>query len=223
MTRAARSLAFTALFVVSVSAFARATPLTQDLGEGLTYYRAHALPADLPPPDGAKGPLVLDLRFVSGDRAAAATLGAWLNFRRSENAPVFVLYNEATSSALRAAANPRGGRPGVLTLAPRDRSSADLAINTTPDADRRAYDALEHGTDLATLLASEPDKERHDEAALVRDRTAPAPTSDDEPTDDITSAGSPPADTAAAPPPPTDLVLQRAVQLHRALRALKRL
>ena len=108
---------------------------------------------------------------------------------------------------------------GVVTLAPRGRSSADISVHLSAADDRRAYDALEHGTALADLLTSEPHKERHDEAALVRDRTAPV-------AEDAPSAEDPAPDAsapAAAAPPPLDLLLQRAVQLHRALRALKRL
>jgi hypothetical protein len=54
-----------------------AAPKVCDLGLGLTYHRLRHLPADLPKPDAApRQPLVLDLRYVHGGTADAATLDA---------------------------------------------------------------------------------------------------------------------------------------------------
>ncbi|QYM79934.1 hypothetical protein K0B96_04765 [Horticoccus luteus] len=218
--------AFVALGVLSVAVFASATPLTQDLGGGLTYYRAHHLPADLPPSELKAGAVVLDLRNVTGDRDAATALAAWLDFRGNAKRAVFVLLNTQTSSSLRQAATAAPGRPGVLTLESASRhATADITVAISPTEDRRAYDALENGTAIADLIAAEPHKERHDEAALARDRLAPAQAEADEDADvggDEASAA-PAAPPAPPPAAPVDAVLQRAVQLHRALVALKKI
>lgn len=218
--------AFVALGILSVAVFAAATPLTQDLGAGLTFYRAHHLPADLPPADIQAGSVVLDLRNITGDQDATTALAAWLDFRATAKHAVFVLLNDQTSAAVRQAATAAPGRPGVLTLAPADpHVTADIAVTVSAADDRRAYDALENGAALADLIASEPHKERHDEAALARERLAPPePEAGDDADSNLDDDSSAPAAPAPAPPaPPTDAVLQRAVQLHRALLALKKI
>jgi hypothetical protein len=94
----------------------------------------------------------------------------------------------------------------------------DIALKTTPEAERLAYDALTDASALARLINPPITKPRNDEARLVADylagRTSEPPAADPAP-----------AATAPTPPPPpaTDPVLQRAVHLHRSLLALKRL
>ena len=80
------------------------------------------------------------------------------------------------------------------------------------EEERRAYDALEAGASVNSLLADNPNKVRNDEASLSKDRLAEA------------SADA--ADNALSgkrAPPPIDATLQRAVHLHRALAALKKI
>lgn len=183
---------------------------SRDLGQGLAYFRVHALPDDLPETAPAHTACVLDLRFAAADAAQAGALSAWIKFNATPKSPVFVLENAGTSRALRAAV--ASGTPGVIVLAPRSQSPApDIAVDVSAEADRQAYDALDKGAALDSLLHDYPDKPRVDEAYLdkehIPDSAAPDAVSD-------------------APPPPMPLVdalLQRAVQLHRGLVALKQL
>jgi hypothetical protein len=88
----------------------------------------------------------------------------------------------------------------------------DVPVKASAAEERRAYDALDQGAVLTTLLADNPTKVRNDEASLTRDRPPEPPAAT-------------PSDPAAAKrePPPMDLTLQRAVHLHRALVALKKI
>jgi hypothetical protein len=109
----------------------------------------------------------------------------------------------------------------VVTIGPASNEfNADIPVNVSPQADRLAYDALAKGTPIEDLVAHKLDKPRRDEAELARQHTNGSADEDSE---------APPPKTAATPAPPaieapvTDLVLVRAVQLHRALLALRRL
>ncbi|MBL9188928.1 MAG: hypothetical protein JNK23_15705 [Opitutaceae bacterium] len=204
-------LLFSTLAVAAVAA-----PLERDLGQGLGYVRVKRLPADLPaPPAGKIPPCVIDVRYVEADATAVTTFAAWLRFRASPRAPVFVIANAATSPALLEAIAPRVAGDGVIVIgAAGGRFRPDSAVKITPEEERKAYDALENGADVATLLADNPDKVRNDEASLVRGQTGAAP------------ADLPEESAAAAPRRPTptvDAALQRALHLHRALVALKML
>lgn len=193
-----------------------AAPLVRDLGQGLLYYRVHRLPDDLPSPipSSRRGPCVLDLRSADGDREAAAALTAWIGFNASPSSPVFVLVNGGTGPALRRALARRdpGGR---LILAPAAADChPDIAVDTTPAADQSAYEALDRGTSLQTLLTDNPAKPRMDEAELAREHLPDSALAEAAP--ETKAAG-----TAA--PSPIDRVLQRAVQIDRGLIALKQL
>ncbi len=201
-------------------------PIARDLGEGLSFYRAHALPADLPKTPAKPSPLVLDLRFATAAPDAATAFEAWLKFRAAPASPVLVLINAATAAPLRAVLAAEKSYPGLVTLGPSSSEIApDIAVDATADEDKSAYDALEHGAVLDSLLKENADKLRNDEAALIRERanppedpTSPAADSDDTPSDLAEKSPAPPS-----PPPIIDATLQRAVHLHRALLALKRL
>ena len=183
----------------------------RDLGLGLLYYRVHELPADLPSTArGRSGPCVLDLRFARTDGASCAALGAWIRFNASARTPLFVLENSGTSPALVAAVP--AGSPGLVVLAPRSaRLGQDVAVSVEPETDRRAYDAVEKGAALESLIRDYPEKPRLDEAYLEKEH--------------LSDSGVPEsaADTQAPPMPLVDPLLQRAVQLHRGLLALRRL
>jgi hypothetical protein len=182
------------------------------LGQGLSYYRIHELPSDIPSQPGLRaGSCVLDLRFARSDDASAAVLSAWVKFTASASTPVFILENQGTSPAL-LAAFPGGAAAGVVVLAPASgKLSPDIAVRVDADTDRRAYDALEKGASLASLLSDNPDKPRIDEAYLEREHLS------DGDAPDVAS------DKPSPPSPLVDSVLQRAVQLHRGLLALKRI
>lgn len=217
--------------VLSIGAFAglalfallplRAAPIERDLGQGLRYVRTTTLPADLPAASLPAGPLVLDLRFaVAGDEASTA-LGAWLKFRASPKNPVFVLLNRDTAPALiESLASPQ--RPaGVITLGqPTHGFAPDFVVNVKEDEARRAFEALAANTPVEALVTENQDKPRNDEASIARAlQQPPAEPADPE----LTDGDVPPPEKPAPAPTLTDRVLQRAIQLHRALRALGRI
>ncbi len=179
-----------------------------DLGQGLSYIRIETLPNDLPTPATLKA-VVLDLRYIAGDEAAAAALTTWLQNRGG--APTIVLANPETAAPLRQALIADRLPAGTLSLG---RAGADftpdIAIAVTADADQAAWAALTAGTDPATLIADNPGKVRNDEAAIVRRHQNGRST-------DPEAAVDTPAPAAIAP----DRVLQRAVQLHRGLTVLR--
>ena len=195
-------------------ATASAAPLEYDLGMGLVYCRVHALPADLPAGDSVRGrSCTLDIRYVRGGSGAAEALAGWLKFHSSRKTPVFLLTNAETSSALLSPFASANAVPGLIILGPDVPGfEPDIAVRVTPKVDRLAYDALEHGAAIETLIADKRDKRRNDEAMLEREHLSDSAMVDGADTDE-----------PAAPPPLLDLVLQRSVQLHRALLALKRL
>jgi hypothetical protein len=215
---------------------APATTLTRDLGQGLAYHRAALLPGDLPATEATrKQPCVLDLRYARGDAAAGAALAAWLKFRAAPRAPVFLLINSETAAPLLAPLASRAPSPGLIVIGSASTVlTPDLALKIAPDTERRAYDALA-GTTLELLLNDSPEKVRNDEARLAKDHQGvPDPTTYPRPADDTfddTPSASPSATTTPAtssPKPPSaapliDRALQRAVHLHRSLKALKKL
>lgn len=195
---------------------ATAAPLERELGHGLKLYRVHELPADLPPAPPASGRVpacVVDVRFARAEAEAATAFEAWLRFRAKPRAPVFVLANAETAPALlRVLGNREAGTGVVVIGAPSRNLEPDVVARTSGEDERRAYDALEKGAGVASLLTEHPDKVRNDEASLSRDRLAEASA-------DIT------ADAMAGKKdaPPIDAALQRAVHLHRTLVALRKL
>lgn len=191
---------------------ARAASIPQDLGQGLTYYRVHELPADLPStPAGGPGACVLDLRFVKTGEPAAGALREWLRLNASPRTPIFVLENASTSLSLLAAVGNQGPA-GLLTVAPdSDGLSPDFGVHVSAETDAKAYKAFETGTPLQALLKDNPEKPRIDEAYLEKEHL-----SDGEAPDAA-------ADEKAPASPLIDLVLQRALQIDRGLLALKRL
>lgn len=203
------------LALAVAAATAAAAPVEHDLGAGLVYVRVHRLPADLPePPAGRVPPCIIDLRYVVADEAEAAAFAAWLKFRAAPKTPVFVLANADTAAPLRQALAGRERGVGLMVIGPEsEQLRPDVAVKTSASAERRAYDALEKGVPLAALLADHPNKVRNDEASLLRESQArPLP---EEPAD--TGSGERPE------PAPVDATLQRALHLHRALVALKKL
>jgi hypothetical protein len=219
-----RLLLFLVLFAFGPAAFAEATAgqasaAPRDLGLGLIYYRVHALPADLPTDEAIRHhACVLDLRYVRGNAADAATLNGWLKFHASAATPVLLLANAETSSALLTPFASADAIAGLVILGPAAPDFApDIAINVSPAADRRAYRALDSGTPIDSLVTEVLAKTRNDEAMLAREHL---------PDSALSNLGGDNAETAAADKHPRQLidrVLQRAVQLHRTLIALKRI
>lgn len=190
-----------------------AAPLERDLGQGLTYCRAHAVPADLPA-HGARHPRVLDVRYVEGGPAAGAALLAWLKAEAAPRTPVFLLANDSTSGALLAPLDSPDAVPGLIILGPGAPGfEPDIAVRTSAAAERKAYQALERGATVQSLIEDNPDKPRNDEARLAREHLSDSDAPDE----------APETPAPKRPAKPVDAGLQRAVQLHRALLALKRL
>jgi hypothetical protein len=211
-----------------------AEPVTADLGQNLSYLRVAELPTGSPAL--GRPSLVLDLRFTTADATAAALLADQLRGRAPK--PTFVLVNAATAPAILAVL-PQS--PGLVTLGlPATGFAPDVVVNTTAADDRRAYAAPAAGTPIGQLIDDTlPDKPRDDEAALARLHTggadesaaeAPAPDDSGEnrtppapPEDSPPSTREPRPASKPAPPRLLDLVLLRAVQLHRTLVAFGRI
>jgi hypothetical protein len=196
----------------------------QALGPNLSYLRVHTLPGDQAAlAAAAPGTLVVDLRFAAADTETAATFFGWLKSRARVPAPVLVLMNSETSSALLALFREDRLPAGVVTLGNASPGIAlDVPMEVTLAADRAAYDAFEHGANLEELVNPRIDKIRHDEAAMARERAAGAASE----ADDSGSAPDPEekaAPASTAPVLPVDRVLQRAVQLQHALQALRKI
>jgi hypothetical protein len=204
-------------FFAALAPRAPAAPLERDLGQGLAYFRIHSILLDLPSDESVRQrPCVLDVRYVRGDRAAAATLFTWLKSHAGPKSPVFLLANPETAPVLLVPLNPANSVPGLVVLGPAARNfEPDISVSVTPQVERQAYDALEKGASIDSLLSAPVEKERYDEERLDRehvDDSAPEPVAE----------GGQPAQPLS-PPHLIDPVLQRAVQLDRALLALKRL
>lgn len=190
----------------------QAAPLERDLGEGLGYVRLQELPGDLIPSDASHViPSVVDVRYLLADTASASAFEAWLNVRVRSRAPVFVLANEATSPEVLQLLSRRTAGSGVVVVGTQAQQfEPDIRVLTTRDNERRAYEALAEGASLGSLLTDNPGKVRHDEASLSRDRPEEA-------------TAEPAGKGGTAERPPLDITLQRAVHLHRALMALRKI
>lgn len=205
-----RSLFFGLLVLAGTAA---AAPITHDLGQGLTYVRAAALPVDLPDSSQLRA-CVLDLRGATGDEAAALALAAWLKFHATERSPVFILANGGTAAPVRAVLATDRLPAGALTLGrPAAGFAPDIAVNVEPAAETQALALLAAGRDPAALLQENAGKARYDEAQMLRELAGAAPAAGA----DETSAPT----AEAAPAAPVDRTLQRAVHVHRGLAALK--
>lgn len=190
-------------------------PVEHDLGEGLHYLRAKALPADLPDDRVANGAMVLDLRYASADAAAGSAFEAWLAFQAGKRPLLLILANAETAAPLLAALDANQDETGVITLGSPDSNFApDFVLTPTKEEERTAYEALEKGTPIAKLVTPDIMKRRTDEAFIVANRNGPISDESDDRHDEK---------PGNAPAPVSDVVLQRAVQLHRALLALKKL
>ncbi|MSU69716.1 MAG: hypothetical protein EXS39_02855 [Opitutaceae bacterium] len=197
-----------------------AAAVAHPLGRNLAYVRVHSLPGDLPASSTRhQGLLVLDLRFVQADEDASRAFAAWLKFQARPAFPVIVLVNAQTSLTLLAPLADSQSPAGVISIAPAAESiRADIVLHLAAEDDRLAYDAFEHGAPLEELIAPRLDKARHDESTVNQERaTGAANGADPDSTNDLVSR---PNAGARASPVPLDAVLQRAVQLHRALLAL---
>ncbi len=199
---------------------AAATELT-NLGQGLSYLRVQSMTEsekDLRLAVPGAGALVLDLRHVVASAESAAVLRAALA-GRSTSAPLFILVSPETPAGLVDPANPAHGT--VVTMGmPGSRPEPMVVVRTGAETDRRAYDALTAGTPIEVLISGKIDKDRFDEATLVQEFKNGNPDAEPPPAPDPTAAKSPAV--PEKPAPLVDRVLQRAVQVDRALLVLRR-
>jgi hypothetical protein len=204
-----------ALMLAFAAASGAAAPIERKLPDHLVYIRVHALPADLPTDDSVRQhPCVVDLRYTQADTASAGILVNWVKFHCSPRTPMFVLVNGSTAPALVTGLR-REVMPGLLTAGvAAQRFEPDLIVTQSAADERRAYDALEQGTDIAALITDHPDKLRNDEASLAQERTTEPPADD-------TEESPAPGAAEKQKPAPTDAALQRAVHVYEGLRALK--
>ena len=192
-----------------------------DLGQGLTYLRINSLVKSAQDLRGAllrPAPLVLDLRYVADEPAAADALRE-LNSQPAKP-KLYVLVSPATPASV-AAILTKTSTP-LVTLGVKDSvPAAQVVVEQTAEADRAAYAALETGTPLVQLVSGRIEKERFDEASLVQEfkngnLDAHPPT-----LSQVEGRVAGPAKPTESPAVRPDRVLQRAVHLHRALLALK--
>jgi len=208
-----RLLALPFLFALLFAGVRGSASAPVDLGEGLLYLRI--VDAASVPALEASSPLVLDLRRARSETPEEASgLG---NLLRAAGPVRFVLISRETGAAVHHLLATRS--PAVVTLSAGSvEPSPDFTVNAAAEEDLRAYDAYENGTDLARLIQPPIRKNRRDEAAIVRSRANGNGNN-------AASSEDPPAETTPEPEEPllVDRVLQRAVHLHRGLKALGRL
>lgn len=234
MNRSA-SILFAALFLCVPLGSQLHAAIEKDLGQSLHYLRVTDARADKAAVTAAIAQhpqLVLDLRNLNAETDFIAALHDTLAKKPAAPAARFVLINAATSPAVRATLDD-DALLSVITLGPKTKALAtDIAVSISAEEDARAFAALANGTALEKLIADPVEKRRYDEAKLVQDHTNGVSPADAElPADaEDESVATEPANgkktngqEKKATPPPRDLVLERAVQLHRALLALKKL
>lgn len=200
-------------------------PREPTLVAGLTYLRIRNLAKEAPPANGLAGARVIDLRgTLAPDDVPARWFGLFQAAGKGDLQ--LVLIDAVTSPTLLKALENRQG--AVLTLAA-DSSvlDPDVAIATPIEADHAAREALDHGRPPIELLVAKREKRRYDEAAMVRDHSNGQPLLEGPPDDAAPQPAAPAASTEPKPAAPstplTDLVLQRAVHLFQALKALHKL
>ena len=196
-----------------------------DLGQGLTYVRLHRLPEDLPALESAWSAqaLVVDIRYPAGhlDPAGSPRLTA-----RPRAHPLFVLVGPSTPAAL--VEELRKAAPALVTLGlAGPGAGTDIVLDVTPADDRRGYDALDAGKPVDALVGEKERGPRFDEAVLAREHENADARDAGPPEPPAAQPAGPPAAQGAAAPAATaaepairDLVLERAIQLHRTLLAL---
>lgn len=192
-----------------------------ELAPGLRYLRVHSLEQsdrDLANALSQPTPLVIDLRYVADEPAAAHALNA-LN-SHPKNPRLYVLVSPATPPAVAKAVS-ETSTPLVMIGIRDSRPAPGVVVDQSAHDDRAAYDALDQGGSLAALVSGKIEKDHFDEAELVKefkngnhDARPPTPG----------TSGAADANPGAgkAPARMTDRVLQRALHLDHALDALKR-
>jgi len=215
------------LFLAFLPAFAFASE-PSDLGHNLAYLRVHSLAdsqTELKAALALKRALVLDLRYATATEDSVAILKSSLAGRPTEPT-LFILISPATPADVAAAINdPSHARFITLGVAG-SQPAPRVEVRATPETDKTAYDALDHGTPLVELVTGKIEKERYDEATLVHEfkngNPDPEPELVPDPTKSKNTKDTNKPDAADSTDPLRDRVLQRALNLHQALLALRR-
>jgi len=226
---------FFALLLCLAAAPSLHAALEKELGQALAYLRVTDAVADkalVVDTIDRRPALVLDLRSLLVADGLADAIRVALAKPPAAHAVRIVLLNSTTAPALVAAIT--DSLPSVISIGPRSPAIApDIAVAISDEEDRRALAALATGTPVEKLISDPHDKPRYDEARLVQDHAngiTPPDSALPADADDDSVSPEPPAekkpaeaDKKTAPAPAIDLVLERAVQLHRSLLTLKKL
>lgn len=185
------------------------------------------------------GSAVLDFRYVTDVAEASPLIAAVSSGNANDRRVILALVSPETPPGLR---RQIAALPRCLTVgysAPEFKT--DIVVNTSPEADRHAFEALVAGTPAEKLLVDKAKKPRYDETALIREHNGEAepatkadsvpatrpedPEASPQPASPAQTPHTPVASTAPAPAASAeiDAVLQRAVQVHRGLLVLKKL
>ncbi|MFO1448025.1 MAG: hypothetical protein U1F61_07700 [Opitutaceae bacterium] len=220
----ARLLALAGLALALAGFGPRCGAMVTELADGLTYVRIRDL--DTEPAPAARSAMILDFRGTQATAEAVGRLAPLLDVR-AQGAMRLVLLDPTTSPAI--LERLKTASPQVLTLAATvEGLRVDIPVATPAANDQLARDAIDAGKPLGELLEARREKRRYDEAAMVRDHANGLPLPDSPPDTTDPAPTSPTPSTPAAkpepkgPPPLQDTVLQRAIHVHQALRALKK-
>ena len=187
-----------------------------ELAPGLRYLRIHSLVQSAHELSDAlnvnKSPaLVIDLRYVADENGAAQAQAIYALNSHPAKPVLYILVSPETPAEVASVITKTS--TALVTLGIRDsKPQPEVVVEQSAADDRAAYAALDNGTALAALVSGKIEKERFDEAELVKEfkngnHDAHPPEGD--------------ADGTKTPNRLTDRVLQRALHLHQALQALK--
>ncbi|MBM3872240.1 MAG: hypothetical protein FJ382_00620 [Verrucomicrobia bacterium] len=197
-----------------------AAAFPRPLPGGPAYVRAR----DLAQLDLAATPAeaIVDLRSLGEATAEGIAQLRTLLAAGSAGTLRLVLIDPATAGELQALVKAASGR--ILTLgANLPPGAVDVAVATTTDLDGRAVAALDAGRAPHELLGTRPEKARYDESSMVRDHAKGLPIPDAPPEADESSDHAKPPTGLDSETALVDHVLERALHLHRALRAIRRI
>src|SRR5690606_27958895 len=108
---------------------------------------------------------------------------------RNAKALLLVLVSPETPEGLNEALRAAPGK--LLTLGPADsKPRPTVMVGTDAKADRLAYDAFENGIPISTLISGKVEKERFDEATLVKEFRDGNPYAEPPPPSDPTNPDS---------------------------------
>lgn len=201
-----------------------------NLGSNLAYLRVHSLADAMPELQiqlAEKHASVLDLRYATATQESTTALRDVLTARPADMR-LFILISPATPGAVLEMIGPLVHDKLITLGVAGSQPAPRIIVKIDAKTDRQAYDAFDHGTPITELISGKIEKDRFDEAALVKDfkngnTDAEPPSLPDPSQPDDTADSDNPAETLAKKPAPLrDHVLQRALNLQQALSALRR-